>query len=230
MKYQNRELLEQLAAEYALGTLRGAARQRFERLLPQNPDALAAVRRWEDRLVGLAADVAPVEPRGVVWRSVELRLRHGKREPVETFGWWHRSRFALAAMIAMLAVGIVLRLAINAEPPRVIATIATEQQAQWWLIAVSDNREQLHVTAFDDITADSTHAYELWALPDSGAAPVSLGLMPQDGARQLFLNPRQRAALQQASKLAISLEPPTGSPTGAPTGRVLFVTEVIKSG
>lgn len=230
MKYQNRELLEQLAAEYALGTLRGAARQRFERLLPQNPDALAAVRRWEDRLLGLAADVAPVEPRAVVWRSVQLRLKHGKPEPVKTFGWWHRSRFALAAMIAMVAVGIALRLSIDTVPPRVIATIGTQQQAQWWSIAVNDNREQLFVTAFDVITADAAHAYELWALPDSGAAPVSLGLMPQSGARQLFLNPNQRTALQQASKLAISLEPPGGSPTGAPTGRVLFVTEVIKRG
>lgn len=230
MKYQNRELLEQLAAEYALGTLRGAARQRFERLLPQNPDALAAVRRWEDRLVGLAADIAPVVPRAVVWRSVELRLRHGQREPAKPLGWWHRSRFAFAAVVAVLAVGIVLRMSIDTAPSRVIATIGTQQQAQWWRIAVSDDREQLHVTAFDDITADATHAYELWALPDSGAAPVSLGLMPQNGVRQLFLNPKQRAALQQASKLAISLEPSTGSPTGAPTGRVLFVTEVIKSG
>ena len=230
MKYQNRELLEQLAAEYALGTLRGPARQRFERLLPQNPDALAAVRRWEDRLVGLAADVAPVAPRSVVWRSIELRLRHGKPEPAKAFGWWQRSRFALAAMLAILAVGIALRLSIDTVPPRVIATIGTQQQEHWWRIAVNDNREQLQVTAFDAITPDSAHAYELWALPDSGAAPVSLGLMPQSGVRQLFLNPKQRAALRQASKLAISLEPPSGSPTGAPTGKVLFVTDAIKSG
>lgn len=229
MKYQNRELLERLAAEYALGTLRGAARQRFERLLPQNPDALEAVRRWEDRLLGLAADIAPIEPRAAVWRSVQLRLNHGTRAPVKTFDWWHRPRFALAAMIAMLAVGITLRLTIDTVPPRVIATI-NQQQAQWWSIAVSDDREQLHVAAFDAIASDSAHAYELWALPDSGAAPVSLGLMPQRGARQLFLSPTQRAALQQASKLAISLEPPGGSPTGAPTGQVLFVTDVIKTG
>lgn len=230
MKYQNRELLEQLAAEYALGTLRGAARQRFERLLPQNPDALAAVRRWEDRLVGLTATITTVEPRAAVWHSIKLRLGHGKLEPARTFGWRHRSRLALAAAIAVLAVGIALRLIIDTAPSRVIATIGTAQQSQWWRIAVSENSEQLQVTAFDAIAADATHAYELWALPDSGAAPVSLGLMPQSGVRQLFLNPRQRAALQQAGKLAVSLEPPGGSPTGAPTGQVLFVTEVIKSG
>jgi anti-sigma-K factor RskA len=229
MKYQNRELLERLAAEYALGTLRGPARQRFEKLLPKNPEALEAVRRWEDRLLDLPAGVASLQPRAAVWRSIELRLGHGKRQAAKPMSRLYRTRFALAAVIAMLAVAITVRLTLEAPPAQVIATIGSPQQSQWWSIAVSENREQLHVTGSDAIAADAAHAYELWALPDSGAAPVSLGLMPQTGTRELFLNPAQRAALQQASKVAISLEPAGGSPTGAPTGQVLFVADVIKS-
>lgn len=227
MKYQNRELLERLAAEYALGTLRGPARQRFEKLLPQNPDALEAVRRWEERLLDLPADLAAIQPRAAVWRGIQLRLGHGKLSSAKPMSRY-RARFALAAVIAMLAVAITLRLTLIAPPTHVIATISSPQQSQWWSIAASDDREQLHVTGSDAITADAAHAYELWALSDSGAAPVSLGLMPQTGTRVLSLTPTQRAALQQASKVAISLEPVGGSPTAAPTGPVLFVAEVVK--
>jgi anti-sigma-K factor RskA len=230
MNYRNHELLEQLAAEYALGTLRGPARQRFERLLPEHPDALAAVRRWEDRFVELASNIAPVQPPATVWSQIQNRLRHGKARSGVLAGWWGSPRFALAAVVAILALGIALRLSVDTEPTRVIAKISTEQQSEWWRIEASESSEQLIVIASGAITADAAHAYELWALPDSGAAPVSLGLMPQTGTRELSLNQAQRAALRQAGKLAISLEPRGGSPTGAPTGQVLFVTGVIKVG
>jgi len=230
MNYSNRELLDQLAAEYALGTLRGPARQRFERLLSQQPDALEAVRRWEDRFVELAANIAPVQPPTTVWRQIQKRLRQGQSRSSTLPGWLRAPRFAMAAVIAALALGIALRLSVDTEPTRVIAKISTEQQSEWWRIEASEGHEQLHVIASAAITADAAHAYELWALPASGAAPVSLGLMPQTGTRELSLNAAQRAALQHAGKLAISLEPRGGSPTGAPTGQVLFVTGVIKVG
>lgn len=230
MNYRNHELLDQLAAEYALGTLRGPARQRFERLLTQHPDALEAVRRWEDRFVELAAGIAPVQPPATVWRQIQKRLGHGKSRSSILPGWLSAPRFAMAAVIAALALGIALRLSVDTPATHVIAKISTEQQSEWWRIEASEGREQLHVIASAAITADAAHAYELWALPDSGAAPVSLGLMPQTGTRELSLNPTQRAALQQAGKLAVSLEPRGGSPTGAPTGQVLFVTGVIKVG
>ena len=43
MDYSNRELADRLAAEYALGTLRGGARRRLQQLLPAHPTLAAAV-------------------------------------------------------------------------------------------------------------------------------------------------------------------------------------------
>jgi anti-sigma-K factor RskA len=46
MNYLQPERLDRLAREYVLGTLTGAARRRFERLLSQAPVAMLAVSAW----------------------------------------------------------------------------------------------------------------------------------------------------------------------------------------
>lgn len=73
-KTANRELLDRLAAEYALGALRGRARRRFQRWLV-SPRVAALVRTWEDRLAFLeirAVRIAP--PPANVWSGIETRL------------------------------------------------------------------------------------------------------------------------------------------------------------
>jgi len=72
MKYDNTKLRQMLAAEYVLGTLRGRARRRFERLADRDAGILAEVRFWESRLAALAAGLPPEMPPAAVW----LRLEH----------------------------------------------------------------------------------------------------------------------------------------------------------
>ena len=73
MKSANRELVDRLAAEYVLGTLRGRARRRFERWL-LSPQVGAIVKGWEDRLSGLEPALRGVTPPSTVWRGIETRL------------------------------------------------------------------------------------------------------------------------------------------------------------
>lgn len=72
MKYDNTKLRQMLAAEYVLGTLRGPARRRFERLATTDAAARAEVLFWESRLAGLAAKLSPQNPPPAIW----LRLEH----------------------------------------------------------------------------------------------------------------------------------------------------------
>lgn len=50
MRYDQPELMRQLGAEYVIGTLQGAARRRFERLLSTHEEARAQVAFWDQRL------------------------------------------------------------------------------------------------------------------------------------------------------------------------------------
>src|SRR5437773_8992035 len=74
MNYLLPERLDRLAREYALGTLAGPARRRFERLLRQTPAAMRAVGAWQERLSGLAGAVPSMQPGESVWRGLEERL------------------------------------------------------------------------------------------------------------------------------------------------------------
>lgn len=231
MNYQRPQLIEELAAQYVLGTLRGPARRRFERYCKHNATALHAVRRWEDRLVDLLANVVPVAPSTLVWDRIKFRVRRDKalrpKRVFATFGNW---RFAAAAGIAALAIAFGMWSGFGPGSSEPVASIRNEQQAQMWSIEAPRNRGELRVAATDNLALDPARAYELWALPADGAAPVSLGLMPKSGRSTLELTDVQRVALSRSRQVAISLEPPGGSPTGAPTGPVLFVADIAVAG
>jgi anti-sigma-K factor RskA len=230
MNYQHPQLLEELAAQYVLGTLRGRARRRFERYCKHNATALHAVRRWEDRLVDLLAGVVPVAPSAVVWEQIRFRVRRDRalrpKRVFATFGNW---RFALAAGIAALAIALGLWTGIGPGSTQTVASFRSPQQGELWSIEAPRSRVELRIAATENLRLDPARAYELWALPGEGA-PVSLGLMPKSWRATLELNDAQRLALSRSRKIAISEEPPGGSPTGAPTGQVLFVADVAAAG
>ena len=74
MNYNKPQLRQMLAAEYALGTLAGPARRRFQRLLADDPALRRDVAWWEGRLHALHGGIAPVRPRAQVWQEIQLRL------------------------------------------------------------------------------------------------------------------------------------------------------------
>src|SRR5262245_11078120 len=113
------ELRDQLAAEYALGTLSDADRQDFERLLAGDRDLRKLVEDWEIRLNHLAESAPSIEPPPHVWDEIDRRialapgprsapapLRAGTREGWRdrlwnSVGFW-RGATALAAATALL--------------------------------------------------------------------------------------------------------------------------------
>lgn len=62
------------AGEYVLGTQDAGARAEFERAFAADAALQAEVYLWQDRLLGLAARVAPAEPQQQTWSRIEARL------------------------------------------------------------------------------------------------------------------------------------------------------------
>ena len=68
---QNPALIEQLAASYALGTLRGGARRRFEHLARTHAPIRAAALIWQSRLASVAELQPQAAPSPAVWKRIE---------------------------------------------------------------------------------------------------------------------------------------------------------------
>lgn len=75
MNYDHPELIDRLAAQYVLGSLRGAARDRFERLIARRPDIAQRVGLWERRLAPVAYGLAPVAAPAAVRAALLAEVR-----------------------------------------------------------------------------------------------------------------------------------------------------------
>ena len=231
MKHDNPKLIDALAAEYVLGTLGGRARRRFERWRSQEWHVERRVQAWEERLSGLALRLTPMRPSPHVWSQIEKRIgantARTQAPPQKRAPW--RAIAAGVALLAVLAGGYMAFRTMQGPELRDLATLTADRATQpAWRLSADDDLRHLRATAGGGATAQVGKSYELWALPDNGAAPVSLGLIPVVGEIDRELTDAQRAALRGASKVAVSLEPQGGSTTGGPTGPVLFVAERVK--
>ena len=229
MNYENPALIERLAAEHALGTLRGAARRRFTRLCDTNATALRAVHRWEDDLSALTRTLKPVEPSARVWQGISAQL-FAQRAPIAARAARRRA-WSVAAAAGLVAIAVMVGVFVR-QPPTVLPTLAvlgSDAAHPVWRIGRGKESAALSIEVVGVIEHPSGKAYELWALP-RGGSPVSLGLLPGAGSLTRALNDRQRAALLVADKVAVSVEPELGSPTGSPTGPVILVAPVSLSG
>lgn len=72
--HQRPDLIDRLAAEYALGTLRGRARRRLKALADSSDAVHQAIQAWQRRLDAMAELGHAVEPPGSVWLAIESRL------------------------------------------------------------------------------------------------------------------------------------------------------------
>ena len=212
-----------LAAEYVLGTLRGRARERFERLARTDRALTDAVRTWEERLLPLAEQLPPIAPPVRVWAAILARIRGA---PAARASLWSSLGLWRALASASLATVVVLAAVLLKSAPEVpqgaLVVVLAGTDAKPVLVASADRLSRylsVKPVARVELAADRT--LELWMLPDR-ANPRSLGLISATGVARVALPAPADDALRNIPALAVSLEPRGGSPTGLPTGPVLY--------
>ncbi|CAI8156393.1 MAG: Uncharacterised protein [Pseudidiomarina mangrovi] len=223
MNYNHTELQHQLAARYVVGSMRGAARRRFQRLLMDYPKLRSEVAFWEQHLHELTDILPPLPPHERVWRGIQQRL--GWLAPAQQKRWtwpWLTAAVASVLLVANLAIMTLVTPPDTAIIDRV-AVIQNQQARTLWLI--EQRQQQLRVAAVGAIEPLINEDYQLWMLPTDGTDPVSLGLLPQQG--EVLLALVAAVDLNDVAALAVSREPLGGSPLSVPTGPVLYTTDLI---
>ncbi len=250
---QHPELLDKLAASYALGTLRGGARRRFETLAREQAPVRAAALIWQARIGSVAELQAPALPAPAVWTRIDNLVRAEKeqqtmqaaRAPSTATVGWLRSlllwRGAAAAGVAATVVAVVVGLHQQDQLGRQIAALSgqlqTAPQIEYVAVLADGSATASMLVTFDPKNKKlllqrvggyqeaSDKSLQLWALPPSGG-PRSLGVLGSDKLLRLTAG---EGDVHEVPTLAISLEPKGGVPSaGGPTGPVLFKGALIQ--
>ena len=236
MKYENPELRDRLAAEYALGTLRGLARRRFQKVMAGDPALRDLSLQWEMRLNDMAAVVKPVTPRPQLWQSIDRALgplprpqheRPGLLSGLwESLGFWRASAFGGFAVAAALILFIAIGRAPVAPETRYIAVLIDDKATPVLVASLVAEDGKLSIKSVKPTNVAADKDLELWLVPQQGTSVRSLGVLK--GMQALVkLTEGDASDLSQGGKLAVSLEPAGGSPTGTATGPILYVGPVL---
>jgi anti-sigma-K factor RskA len=241
------DLVQKLAAEYALGTLKGGARRRFEQLARRHREVRMAVQRWQDRLASLTVLQPGVMPDAALWQRVRnlveadiaaQRQRASAAQPAPRDarsarggGWsaltlWRGGALAAAAL-SVLLVMVNLRLARQIESQTAepyVAVLSDDKAVASMLVTFDPKTRALTLQRIGGFAERDDQSLQLWALPE-GRGPQSLGVLP----RERIVKLTAAADVQGVPLLAVSLEPKGGSPNPhAPSGPVIFKGQVIR--
>lgn len=252
--HQHPELLDRLAAAWALGTLRGGARRRFEALAREQAPVRAAALLWESRVAGMTELQRETSPPPAVWTRIDNLVR-AERERNATQqarltvpkqqGGWFRSLLlwrgaagagALATVLAIVTAGQIredlgaqvqdLQTRLQTAPQvEYVAVLNDDQAGPAMLVTFDPNNQRLTLQRVGGYQEASDKSLQLWALPP-GSAPRSLGVLTRERLLQLAAG---EGDVQNVPALAVSLEPQGGVPSErGPTGPVLFKGALIQ--
>jgi anti-sigma-K factor RskA len=250
------QLVDLLAAEYVLGTLRGGARRRFERYADHDVVIRRAVEEWQRRLSPMAELAGPRMPPAAVWEAIERRLglaatreaarprtvveapARPSRGLFENLAFWRGWAIGVTALAAVAVVVAVRSLLPASTGPVTAPTVAQQPEAAVSHVAVLNNKDAhpVMLVAWDETHSTMTlHPLGKLDLP-AGRAMELWGIPASGHPVSLGLLPDSASGKVTAGQqkpesytaLAVSIEAPGGSPNhNAPTGPVVFSGKLL---
>ncbi len=232
MKYWNEEMRDALAAEYALGTLQGRARRRFEHVLKDDPALRAQVAVWQTRLLPLGEAIETVAPPKRVWRAIESRIRGRRRGLWQSLPFWRGLSATSAAALVMVAVyaGVWLP-RLEAGKEYMVVVMSDPQSRPMMTVSwpiQERNKAKLRIRVIGHQEMAPGTAWELWMLPGGDRKPHSLGLITTHETQEVEIPAALLPVVNAAWGMAMSVEPHGGSPSGVPSGPVLYSGQCTK--
>ena len=230
----NPALQDLLAGQYVLGTMRGAARRRFERMCRKDASLQRRVDSWNAQLAPMSELIPEVQPASRVWRGLATRIPELSSGSAPATSWWAsvvmwRGLAAAMTVVAALSIGLVAtrpqqdELALNhtspaavepATPGLLVATFTAPDTHAPIAVAVMGDRPGqviLKVVAPDlQIPKDKT--LQLWLIKPGSDAMLSAGVVASGGQGASEISVANMDDLRNAKTLGLSLEPLGGSP------------------
>jgi anti-sigma-K factor RskA len=198
------EILERLASSYALGTLRGGARRRFEAMAREQAPVRAAALIWQSRLSSLSELQIQSSPDANVWTRIDnlvqgekVALSHQQAERARTnanlakspswSAWLHSltvwraasTAGALAAVVA-IAVGVDIRDNLGGEIARLQTQLQATAQIEY-VAVLSDEQAAASMLVTFDPKAKKLTLQRVGGYQEAGDRSLQLWALPPTG-------------------------------------------------
>lgn len=203
---QHPELLDRLASAYALGSLRGGARRRFEAMAREQAPVRAAALIWQSRLSSLNELQPQAEPDAVVWTRIHNLVQGEKAgaaqqvarahaaaataaaEPTGLSAWlrsltlWRTaSAVGALATVAAVTVGLGLRQELGGEIARLQTQLQAAPQIEYVAVLGDDQAAASMLVTFDP-KAKKLTLQRVGAYQEAGDRSLQLWALPPTGA------------------------------------------------
>ena len=240
---KNSELLDRLAGSYALGTLRGGARRRFETLAREQAPVRVAALIWQTRITSLN-ELQPVSaPSPAVWTRIDNLLRAeqethaiqavrqaGLRETTAATaglgGWlhsvaWWRGAAAAGVLSTVVAVvmGLNMREQLGGEVQQLQARLLSTPQIDYVAVLADEQSAASMLVTFDPknrkLTLQRVGRYQ-----EGGDRSLQLWALPATGSPRSLGVLGQERVMRLAAAEAEVREVPTLAISLEPKGGV----------
>jgi anti-sigma-K factor RskA len=232
MNYDRAELLEPLAARYAVGAMTPRVRKRFERLRQVIPAAERAAQSWERKLASLSVSVPAVSPPRSVWQGIERRIG-GSQTTATAPGWMTWLVPAVGFAFGIVATVGLVRLypaafvpqdrAVaqrDAIPASYVGLLTDGNGAPTVLASSTRYGRTMSIKFLKPFMPPAGKLMQLWALPKEGV-PFRLGIVPAGEHGSFTMADTSERLLSNVSYLAVSLEDASANAGPSPSEFVL---------
>jgi len=238
-RYQNPELFEQLAIEYAVGSMQGRAKKRFEALMDTHFYLRAVVDAYENKFASLVELLPDKQPSKQVWNNIEAHLQSSASQqdsPIEEKTPWWKTRF-FKQSFGMAAMALVVTAVLFLNP----MTLTSEATATTYsAVLESNSKEPMAITkiqksdmmlSFDlikkiDVTDDME--LTLWCHPRKGGNPMKMGTIAKTGKTMIKISKAEWKTLKSVGRLTISAEHKNAN-TKKPEGDMILEGQLSSS-
>jgi anti-sigma-K factor RskA len=221
---------ELAAAEYVLGLTSADARRAAQARVRTDVAFSRAVDGWEQRLHGLTDEVAPVEPRAIVWTSIEHRVASPTvvamtpkiAKDDRRLGFWRGWAVGASALAAASIAGVVVMMAARAAAPaphQMLATLRTGDGAADIVVAYNTGSRDLILTPIGGMPPPGRMPH-LWLKRKDGGME-EMGPIDMAHPRRAHLSQAMGAKTEGALNLMVSLESADAGRLTRPTGPIV---------
>ena len=235
-RYQYPAVFEHLAMSYALGTLQGRARQRFEHLQERHFYLRAVTQAYQQQFDSLLELLPAEAPPPRVWEHIEkdLGLKSIQRQQKQADKARQRTNWLLwpAMSFASVLAAVATVLILNTQQPDMYFSKLKGMGGMDSVAMVTASQDDMRLTVAlaDTMPMEKNQMPTLWCLSKKqGEMPMRMGELKPKGLSEFDIDKKTWKSLHDVAELAISLEPMDHPDADQPMGEMIYLGQ-LKSG